>query len=160
MVLVILALTSSVVTGIVASTSRQRLINAENARAADAARATLETLRAEPLSQIFALYNADPADDPAGGAPGDRFSVPGLQDDAGGDLVGRVVFPTIAGALREDVDDPVLGLPRDLNGDRVIDDLDHALDYAFLPVRVVVEWSSKAGPRRVELNTTLVELNF
>lgn len=159
LVMVVLTLAAGMLSGIVVSSVRQRRINVESARAADTARAVMESLRAEPLGQAFALYNADDADDPRPDAPGDRFRVRGLTGPDG-DLVGRVVFPTVGDELREDVEDPVLGMPRDLNGDRQIDALDHRLDYQYLPVRVLVEWESRTGLRRFEMHSTLVEFAF
>jgi hypothetical protein len=59
--------------------------------------------------------------------------------------------------LREDLTDATLGLPRDLNGDNKVDDKDHALDYLILPVRVEIEWQSKAGVRRFSIVTQLTD---
>ena len=91
---------------------------------------------------IWALYNADPADDPggAGTAPGAAFDVAGLAPQLGDPdgMVGQVVFPEVAGALREDVADERLGAPRDLNLDGAVDAANHAGDYRVLdrvPVR-------------------------
>ena len=121
------------------------------------ARNKLEEMRGQDFPRLFALYNADPADDPggAGTAPGAGFQVSFLQPwpgDADG-LVGRIEFPTIGGELREDVNDRDLGMPRDLNEDDVQDSLDHAGDYVFLPVRIRVEWTSKSGNRSFEAYT-------
>jgi hypothetical protein len=48
-----------------------------------------------------------------------------------------------------------LGMPRDLTGDILIDNFDHAADYRILPVRVRVSWTGKSGPRSIELQTLL-----
>lgn len=59
--------------------------------------------------------------------------------------------------LREDLEDASLGMPRDLNGDNVIDDKDHAHDYLILPVRVELEWESSSGVRRFSITTQLTD---
>lgn len=79
----------------------------------------------------------------------------------GGGLIGGVVggggvqVPDLQ--LREDAQDPDLGMPRDLNGDSLVDDEDHADDYILLPVRVRIEWEGMFGNRRFELFTQLGE---
>ena len=59
--------------------------------------------------------------------------------------------------LREDYHDPELGLPRDLNGDSIIDAEDHAEDYILLPVLIRVEWAGRFGPRTYDTHTMLAE---
>ena len=54
--------------------------------------------------------------------------------------------------------DPRLCMPRDLNGDKVIDGEDHSLDYMVLPVTVSVRWKGKGGVRTFELHTMLAQL--
>lgn len=131
----------------------------ESSRAVESARSLIESLRAQEFDQLWALYNADPADDPfgAGTAPGAGFAVPGLSAVAGDadGLVGSVVFPQVGGELREDSADADLGLPRDLDLDGVVDSADHAGDYRVLPVLVRVEWQGKGPARRIDLHTTL-----
>ena len=117
-------------------------------------------MRAQPFDQVYALYNADPADDPLGPgtAPGAGFAVPGLSavpGDADG-LVGLVVFPEVGGELREDSADADLGMPRDLDLDGAVDDVDHSGNYGVLPVLVRVEWRGKGPARRLDLFTTLM----
>lgn len=131
----------------------------ESARAVEAARSVVESMRAQPFEQLWALYNADPADDPggAGTAPGAGFAMPGLAPipgDADG-LVGSVIFPEVGGELREDSADADLGMPRDLNLDGLVDAGDHAADYRALPVHVRVEWKGKGPARRIDLHTTI-----
>lgn len=60
--------------------------------------------------------------------------------------------------LREDVVDERLGLPRDLNGDHVIDNLDHGDDYLILPVRITVTWNGVHGIRSTSIHTMLAEM--
>jgi len=181
----VLVVAASIFCQTLISTARMRHLNRENALAADAARVTLERMRNEPFLEIYRDYNEDPKDDPGGNGtgPGNRFEVAGLQplDDAPQGKVGSIVFPTMAvqvsapaggggkkfggvslGSppvtewhLREDVVDAGLGMPRDLNGNNVIDTADHSKDYLVLPVRVRIEWKSTTGARRFELITQL-----
>jgi hypothetical protein len=72
--------------------------------------------------------------------------------------VGRIRFPdTPNSELREDVYMPELGLPMDLNGDGIIDELDHSQDYKILPVIVEVQWVGKTGDREFSLHALLME---
>ena len=137
----------------------------ESALATESARQVLENLRGLPFDEVYARFNTDPADDPGGAntAPGAGFAVAGL-DPAEGDadgFVGEVVFPTtmtMAGLeLREDVQLPALGMPRDLTGDGAVDALCHCDDYELLPVLVRVTWRGKAGPARAEFRTYLTD---
>lgn len=136
----------------------------ETALALAAARGRIEAMRSVPFGEVFARFNADPLDDPAGAATaaGGGFAADGLGPVAGDEdgEPGQVVFGTGGpggNELREDLDLPGLGLPRDLNLDGAIDAMDHAGDYEVLPVRVEVVWRSHRGPRRVSLATLLGE---
>lgn len=128
--------------------------NREAAIAAEAAESLLERLKAAEFDVVFALYNDDPSDDPAGQVgPGSSFEVPELapqRDDPDG-RAGAILFPTVGGALREDVQDPFLGMPRDLDMDGEIDGDDHSADYRILPVRVRIDWRGADGDRSIEL---------
>ena len=169
------------------STTRMRSMNRESLLAADGARVALEHLRNHDFLQVWRLYNETPSDDPggAGVGPGNRFAIDGLESVTGAPpgLVGRYWFPTLtvqatgggitignktlsgpSGGtsnatyqLREDIVDATLGLPRDLDGDNVIDDKNHALDYLLLPVRVEIEWQSATGVRRFSVVTQLTD---
>jgi hypothetical protein len=158
--LVAMLLFSSAVSGL----AKQRAVNRETGLAVAAARNMLERLRSEDFSRVFALYNADPLDDPGGPgtAGGSRFAVQGLDDapDALAGLQGEILFPTVVDMvgglqLREDVDVRALGMPRDLSGDGVIDDQDHAGSYFILPVQVRVRWRGVTGIRQYEMATQL-----
>jgi type II secretory pathway pseudopilin PulG len=159
----VLATAVLILSSVVGSLAQQRTVNRETALAVAAARNVLETLRSEDFGLVFARYNADPADDPggAGSAPGARFAVPGLAPttDAADGLTGEVQFPSVAGPggveLREDVELRVLGMPRDLSGDHVIDAADHGEGYFILPVQVRVRWQSPNGPRAYAMATQL-----
>ncbi len=161
-VFVVLTVAMAMFTSTMASTARQRMTKRESAIAAEAGRRMLEVLRASIHAQTFARFNASPEDDPGGvgTAPGRHFAVAGLApafDDADG-CVGEIVFPSSGPTLREDVDLPELGMARDLDADGEIDELDHAGDYAVLPVMVRMRWQSRNGPREMEMFTLLADL--
>jgi hypothetical protein len=131
--------------------------------ATQAARAMLERIQAEAFSQAFRSFNALASDDPggAGTAPGANFAVAGLRalpGDPDG-LPGEILFPTRAGTpgvLSENVVDPHLGMPRDLDGDGLVDAANHSTDYNLLPVLVRVRWQARDGSAgAVELQTLL-----
>lgn len=145
--------------GLVAASLQLETVNRETTQAVQAARRVIEEISARPFDEVFATYNADPSDDPggAGSAPAASFAVEGLlplADDADG-LVGEIVFPEVAGALREDVVDAALGTPMDLDLDDVIDGADHASDYRVLPIQVRLRWRGRAGASRYEITTML-----
>lgn len=138
--------------------------HAESTIAMEAARRLIERLRAEPFEHVYRRYNDDRLDDPggAGSSPGSEFDVPGLRALPGvaSARVGRIAFPTVRTidgkvALRENLEDERLGMPRDLNGDGVIDRNDHAHDHCVLPIHVRVEWRGVAGPSKFEVWTML-----
>jgi hypothetical protein len=149
-----------VLNAIVASTALNRT-NRESALAMEAACSIVETLKATPLDEMFSRFDASAGNDPAAGvSPGAAFEVDGLDPqtaDADG-FVGAISFPGGGAVLREDADDPELGMPRDLDGDGAVDAQDHAADYRLLPVRVTVQWTGKTGARSVELVTVLGDL--
>lgn len=132
-------------------------------RATQAARQVMEAIQAQAFAEAFRSFNGTPDDDPGGvgTAPGKNFNVPGLSaraNDPDG-FVGEVVFPTPAnqpGVLRESTTDTKLGMPRDLNGDGLINTLaDYSTTYTILPVRVRVQWTGASGAGAVELRTLL-----
>jgi type II secretory pathway pseudopilin PulG len=136
----------------------------ETALARQAARRVVEEMRGTPFADVYRAYNADAGDDaglalPAQGAGFDVFGLTPQAGDPDG-RCGRVMFPTlVVGAsedLVEDIDEPALGMPLDLNRDGVLDLLDHADDYVVLPVRVRVEWRGLVGAQRYDLETILV----
>lgn len=156
----VIAFALSMMTSTFVNVGRLGPANRETATALDAARSRLEQVRSATFTEIFARYNADPADDPggAGTAPGPYFAVPYLDlrpGDADG-FVGEITFPTVGAELREDVDDRDLGLPRDLDLDGAVDALDHAANYQLIPVRIRLEWRNGSGDRSLELHSTIV----
>lgn len=132
----------------------------EITRAQLAAGRVVEQMLSMNARDAFAMYNANPADDPVGGAPGAAFDVPGLaafEGDVDG-RVGEIRFPTLPrdpGIIRENRFDPEFGLPRDLNGNGAINGGNRANDFLVLPVRVEVVWSGRGGRKIVTLETTL-----
>jgi prepilin-type N-terminal cleavage/methylation domain-containing protein len=147
LVLAILSVSASMYAQTVASSRRLDPIGLENAIAAEAARIAIERLRAQPVEDLLALYDADPANDPGGPgtAPGPFFEVAGLAPLADGGPVGRYEFPLVDGELREDAVDDLLGLPRDLDGDGAVDGQDHRDDWLLLPFRVRIVWTPQGG---------------
>lgn len=147
------------------ATNRLKTTIEERALAAEAASSLAETFYGVEFGELWATYNADPSDDPrgTGTAPGARFAVEGLKPIASrkDGLQGRIEFPTLTTSgrfeLREDMQDERLGMPRDLNGDGVIDTADHAGDYDVLPIRIVVEWQSARGDSTLAVNLTMVD---
>jgi hypothetical protein len=161
-VLVVLTISMSMFSGTLIATARQGQIKAETAIASDALRAKVETMRGEAFEQLFARYDANPADDPggAGSAPGKDFAITGLAPAAGDadGMCGEILFPTIRSALREDVDDAALSMPRDLNGDGAIDAADHKGDYRILPVHLRATWNDDGTPHSLDIYTMIVKL--
>jgi type II secretory pathway pseudopilin PulG len=136
--------------------------NRESAIAANAARQMLETLRAEEFSTIFTANNAIAADDPPGVTTRPAaFDVPGLNTQAGDadGMCGEIIWPerTAFGGseLREDSIESRLGMPQDLNGDGVVDSVDHSGDYRILPVLVRVRWRGGSTNGQVEFKTII-----
>lgn len=157
----------------ITATMTHRVVRQETAAAADVARNVLEEMRSAPFRDLFALYNECTTDDPEGEgtAPGLHFDVPGLdplEDDADGH-VGIILLPGSGPELRESLaagtslpggSSPTeLDLPRDLNGDGVVDEGDHAHDYFILPIQVLVEWKGYNGSRQLRLNTLMTGIN-
>ena len=160
--MVILTMCCGMLTSTLSSTSTHRLANQERAIAVEAARGVLGDMHNWNFGAVYMTYNADPTDDPEGegSAPGKYFQVEGLlpsDDDLDG-FVGEIFFPTSTGPLLESVVDDALGMPRDLNGDMVVDEEDHTLDHLVLPVRLVVQWHGRGGLRTFEISTILADL--
>jgi hypothetical protein len=159
-VLTILTVALSVFSRTLVSSSRLDPINRETVIAAEGARSMMEEIRNNRFADIFALYNADPADDPggAGTAPGIRFTVANLEPLVGEVFVGTILLPEIGGELREDFANGLLGMPRDLNGDGEVDTEDHAEDAVAIPIGVRLDWNGAVGPRSLEMYTLFGDL--
>lgn len=126
--------------------------------AKEAARSMLERLQATPLAEIYARYNANPADDPGGGSsPGAGFAVHGLTapvDDADG-LPGCILFPESGGVLSELCIQPRYGWPMDMDGDGNVSTGNVSATYRLLPVVVRVEWRGSGGDGSVQFKTVV-----
>jgi type II secretory pathway pseudopilin PulG len=150
----------AVVSGLASVRSLDRA-KRERQIATEAAISKLEELRATPFDEVFARFNAPVGDDPgAGVSPGDGFAVADLQPQVGDvdGLPGAVQFPGDNTLLIENGADAAFGMPRDLDLDGALDGLDHSGDHLLLPVRVVVQWTGRAGNQQVVLVTTLTQL--
>lgn len=156
--MVVLAVACLTALSVLVSSMELDAVNRETKVAFDAARSRIETVRAERFNQVVASFNADPSDDPAGAgtAPGPLFAVADLPQTAAGALQGTIVLPVDgAGTVRENLSIPALGMPRDLNGDGVVDGDDHTADAIVLPVLVRVRWNGASGSRESVLSTVL-----
>jgi len=167
LVLGVLAMAFGMLTSTIVANARQRSVNRESAIAADGVRDLFEHILDEQHSDVYALYNADPDDDPAGSgtAPGHRFAIAGLTPlpTSPDGMVGEIVLPELSPVaneweLREDFVDADLGMPRDLNGDSMIDAFDHSRDYLILPIRAELEWQGRYGARRMSVSMILANI--
>jgi hypothetical protein len=70
---------------------------------------------------------------------------------------GMVAAPEPDWQLREDYISEDWGMPRDLSGDSIIDDLDHSQDFILLPLTVRLEWRGSFGPRTYQIQTMLAD---
>jgi hypothetical protein len=124
-----------------------------------AAMGKIAEMDSQTFAQIFADYDANPANDPlgAGTAPGQYFAVSGLSPQKGftATQVGKIVFPQAGTQLREDVVNSTLGMPCDLNGDKVIDSNDHSADYVRLPVEIQISWAGAEGNQTITIPAIL-----
>lgn len=134
----------------------------EAALANEAARLTVESMRAQALANVFAMYNTTAVDDPGGMvSPGANFAVTGLTARPGDidGMAGEILFPiTMVGGLpelRETLVDADFGMPADLTGEGTIDAANHAANYKMLPVIVRVQWTGVGGPGAIEFQTIL-----
>ena len=130
------------------------------------ARRAIEGLREVPVSEVFAIYGRtataipEPSEEYLNESDSEStYTPPPALGGEDGEYEVTIQFPCAEGStiLREDRVDPLLGMPRDLNGDGVIDAEDHADDYRILPVRIRVDWSDSSGARSFAICTTLLE---
>ena len=156
--LVVVAVSAVTALGLMVGSMRLDAANRESNQAVSAARNVVQQMQGTEFSDMFAAYNETTQDDPPGVAsPGSNFSVGGFVGSEG-QASGSIVFPVAPnGELREDLEMPELGLPMDLNGDGVIDNLDHSQDYQVLPVRVELQWTGPTGPRQVAFHSVFSE---
>lgn len=158
---VVLAVAITGISGSILSSMALNRVNRDTAIAQQAARQVLEQIHGVPFDDVFEMYNnqADMA-----GELGPNFAVPGLEVQVGDPdgFCGLVTLPAVdigggVEELRENFVDAALGMPRDLNGDGVVDAVNHANDpeMLLLPVRVSVQWRGVSGPRQIVLETML-----
>lgn len=142
----------------------------EEALATSAAQSALETMRSTEFRSISLQFDADPFNDLGGPgtAHGAAFDVKGLDPVPGDDdgRVGEIILPVVnvgtevaqVFELREDLGDAEIGMPRDLNGDAIIDSEDHRDDAAILPVLVRIRWLGNNGRRELEFFSAIAEV--
>ena len=148
---------------VIMSAGALAMLNRETALAMQAGRGFTEQMQsAFAFEELFAAYNENPLDDPGTSlAPGSEFQILGQSLGHGSTSYrltadGVIRFPENSlGQLREDILMPELGMPQDLNGDGVIDNQDHSLDYRLLPVSISLTWRSKHGQRTMTFRTIL-----
>lgn len=134
--------------------------SAENIKARAAVTRVMDGIRnyaSSSFETTYACFNSEPSDDPDGygTAPGNSYVIDGLYT-ANGPAHVRIEFPEENGHLRENIDAPELGMPKDLDGDGEIgtDSVDGT--YKILPVRVVVQWESINGTREYSVVTFVI----
>lgn len=132
----------------------------ETAQACQALRTALTRLGSLDPRQAFAILNDEASDDVQGQTAAQYLFVVEelLTDRQGQPVTIQVTLPVDAdqpGVLREDLELPALGLPRDLDGDGEIDGSNHAADAILLPLMLHLEWVGSSGPQSVQLATIL-----
>lgn len=158
--LFVLATSLGVLVSAVFSGIRLARSDEETAVASQALRAALARIDALTAREAFAILNDEEADDIVGQTK-DTYLV--LEETILGDRSGepvtiQVTFPVDEqqpGVVREDLELPALGLPRDLDGDGAIDSSDHADDLVILPVLLQLEWEGASGIQTVQMATIL-----
>lgn len=117
----------------------------------------------------FEVADLEPLDSALDGCVGEIVFPSELVEISGGAGAGKLVGSLVGGGgvlgavsvsqwqLREDFVDDELGMPRDLDGDSVVDDANHARNYLILPVRIRLEWEGVFGPRTLDLYTMIGE---
>lgn len=168
--------------GFVGASLASRSLEQDNralSAAVEMSRQVLGQMQSTRFSETFARFNADPADDPEGEgtASGASFiwktveflalgSGRGSSQGTGEEVCAlptemsfQIDFPVQNNLgvleLREDLNRPDLGLPRDLDGDGVITGVNVAGTYTILPVLIRTTWQSVQGPRTLTLATVL-----
>lgn len=145
--------------GSITQASQSARTSNERDTAMRAAADKLDEILCSDFSKLAANYDSSPANDPsgAGTAPGATFTVTGLPlpKVQGTTAHGIVLLPNLNYGstiqIREDINIPSLGMPRDLNGDTLIDSADHSSDYKLLPVLVEVQWQAANGVASLKL---------
>jgi len=158
--LVVLSISLGVLVGAVFSGIRLARTDEETALASQALRATLARLASLEPRNAFVILNAEDGDDLQGQSAQTYLAVQEelLTDRQGQPVTISVTFPVDPanpGVVREDLELPALGMPRDLDGDGEIDGADHADDLVILPVLLRLDWEGAGGPQSVQMATIL-----
>ncbi len=120
-------------------------VNREETLALNAARNKVSEMQdAADFSTVYATYSV---------SPNNTFNIAGLDNASG-----SILFPQEGGVLKEDIGDPTLGMPRDLNGDTLVDGADRSGDYTVLPVRIRIQWTGIKGDRSIDFQALLTQL--
>lgn len=167
--MVVFTIATGMLLQLIASGQGLRRTAREEWAATAAGQNVLEVMRSVTFEELVRRYDADPFNDPAGPgtAFGSTFPVDGLdaaEDDPDG-IVGEIILPSVNTGttvapiwqVREDLGDPLLGMPRDLNGDAIINDADHSSDYAIVPILVRIRWQGAYGPRELRLFSSITK---
>lgn len=146
--------------------------NDEEVDARRVMRRMLEELQTLPFEEVYARYNADPADDPlgVGTALGPLLSIEPdrksgflvrdlpLPLPTGGSIAYRarpiaasIEFPLGSDGLLSErpVNGDWAGRTYDLDGDGVLEDGSRATSHRILPVRIRLAWDTPQGPRSI-----------
>lgn len=158
--LFVLSASLGVLVGAVFSGIRLARTDEETAKASQALRMTLARIGSLPARDAFAVLNAEDADDLAGQTSAAYLALGEelMTDRDGNPVTIQVTFPVDEanpGVVREDLELPALGMPRDLDGDGEIDSNDHADDLVILPVLLRLDWEGASGPQSVQMATIL-----
>lgn len=127
----ILAIALGTLVGCVLWAMRLEEVNEETAAASQSVRAMLEGMQEMPIEDVYAAYNADPADDP----------------DPGRDYMGEL-----------EVQDPLLVIGKKAGPVVSItfpDDVEDQLAANRLQLTMRLEWQGMSGARSVEVGTLL-----
>jgi len=135
-------------------------VNASTALASQALRGLCEELQAMPIDEVLDSYVLqDNEDERLRAAKLARLTPrdPALASRAGQKPVARARFPLgeDGRTLREDLELPALGLPRDLDGDGAIDGADKRASFRILPVVLELDWEGPSGPQHLSVATVL-----
>jgi hypothetical protein len=147
----VIALVVVGIVGGISASAKQAALAADTALAVDGARNQVEKMAARSFHTIFASFNDT-------GTDGSWFDIPGLTPVAGASHVGHVSFPGDNTAnLYENVSSAALGMPRDLDGDGLIDGANKASTYVLLPFQITVSWRGSYGTASYTLNVLLTD---
>lgn len=135
-------------------------VNASTALANQALRGLCEELQAMPIDEVLDSYVIAENEDERTRA--DKLARLTLRDPAlathdGREPVVRARFPLDEDGrtLREDLELPEFGLPRDLDGDGAIDGADKRASFRILPVVLELDWVGPSGTQHLQLSTVL-----